>query len=133
MRALVLLLALLAKSRGFFLNAPIVRGTKRAINHDNQILALCAIAHPERLVDVKMEHDALLADGGEPTPRLKELATVMRCVKALDEIHNDLALMQEHLERDDEKLKETAKVFTVEFKQCQQEIESQLNILLEGI
>ena len=62
--------------------------------------------------------------------RLKDIKVILECVSALEEIDKDLELFEQHLNGDDEKLKETASVFKKEFLTCKNEIETQLNKLL---
>ena len=92
-----------------------------------------AIHRPELLAVLQRELASLEAVviGSESLLRWKELSTVSRCVAALQELELDLAMLREHLEGTDEKLKETALYFSKEFEQCQLEIEGQLNSILE--
>lgn len=62
--------------------------------------------------------------------QLRFCETVFNCVSALQSIDADLELFQEHLQGDNDKLKDTAEVFTGEFLQCKTQIESQLNKIL---
>ena len=62
--------------------------------------------------------------------QLKFCETVFNCVSALKSIDADLELFKEHLEGSDDKLKDTAEVFTGEFLDCKAQIESQLNRIL---
>jgi hypothetical protein len=92
-----------------------------------------AINRPELLAVLQRELASLEAVvvESESSLRWKELSTVSRCVAALQELELDLAMLQEHFEGTDEKLKETALYFSKEFEQCQLEIEGQLNSILE--
>lgn len=73
----------------------------------------------------------MLSSAGTDSRRFKELDTIVRCVRALEEIARDLVLMEEHIAGDDVKLRDTALTFKSEFLQCSADIESQLNILLK--
>lgn len=78
------------------------------------------------------EHEEMLSSAGtDNSGRFKELDTIVRCVRALEEIARDLVLMEEHIAGDDVKLRDTALTFKSEFLQCSADIESQLNVLLE--
>ena len=92
-----------------------------------------AISRPDLLADLQRELASLeaVAVETEPSLRLKELSTVSRCVAALKQLDLDLAMLREHLEGTDEKLKETALYLSKEFEQCQLDIEGQLNRILE--
>lgn len=87
-----------------------------------------------RLKEIKIEYEALIQDKDETITDIEEkissLKTIIDCFKALDEIDKDLALFAEHLQGNDEKLKETAMTFTREFTECKEDIEEQLNSLL---
>lgn len=93
------------------------------------LLLRSAVAHPERLASILREHEEMLSAGADGR-RFKELDTIVRCVRALEEIERDLVLMEEHIAGEDVKLRDTALTFKSEFLQCSGDIESQLNILL---
>ena len=61
---------------------------------------------------------------------MRDLKVVVECDKALRQIEKDLAMFDDHLSGDDDKLKETAEVFKKEFTTCRQQLEEQLEKLL---
>jgi hypothetical protein len=63
--------------------------------------------------------------------KLKYMRLVDKCATALADIDRDLLTFQDHLEGDDEKLKEIAKSFTQEFLECKEQIETQLNSIVQ--
>ena len=67
---------------------------------------------------------------GADADRLKEIKVILECARALEEIDRDIELFEQHLNGDDEKLKQTAMVFKKEFLDCKEQIEAQLNKLL---
>jgi hypothetical protein len=68
--------------------------------------------------------------GNLDADRLKEIKVILECARALEEIDRDIELFEQHLNGDDEKLKQTATVFKKEFLDCKEQIEAQLNKLL---
>ena len=64
---------------------------------------------------------------------IKELKVIIDSADALISIEKDLLMFQEHLNGDDDKLKETAEIFTKEFQDCKKNIEEQLSVLLNGL
>ena len=90
-----------------------------ALNEEYQKLQL-EIQTP--MLDAKLK--------AEIETQLKFCETVFNCVSALKSIDADLELFKEHLEGSDDKLKDTAEVFTGEFLDCKAQIESQLNRIL---
>ena len=67
----------------------------------------------------------------EESAELEELKPINDVAKALLQIDTDLQMFKDHIEGDDEALKETALIFKKEFQQCKDDLESQLNKLLE--
>lgn len=78
----------------------------------------------KELKDNKRDNDKTYAD------KLKEMKIIVDCADALISIDNDLAMFNEHLNGNDEKLKQTAEIFSKEFIECKEQIELQLNKLL---
>jgi len=70
------------------------------------------------------------SSSGIDADRLKEIKVILDCVRALEEIDRDIELFDQHLNGDDDKLKQTASVFKKEFIDCREQIEIQLNKLL---
>jgi hypothetical protein len=96
----------------------------------------------EKLLNLRSEYDNLLSETineksingltlDEKNERIKALKVIFDCVNALKDIDRDLTLFEEHRGGSDETLKETANLFTKEFTECKEEIESRLNSLLE--
>ena len=61
---------------------------------------------------------------------IRNIRTICDCAKALTEIDRDIVTFQDHLEGDDDRLKDIARSFRKEFLQCKEQIETQLNSLL---
>jgi len=93
-----------------------------------------------KIEEVRAEHGSKAlqlenTQGGEAREALEEeikaLNVVLECDKALVQIEEDLAMFEGHLAGDDDKLKETAEVFSKEFTVCHAQIEGQLIALLQ--
>jgi len=120
---LILLLMLLSSSLSF-------RLIKKSNHHHHPSLSLHALKDGamNEINRLKVEYNN--NSNNYDSNRLKEMKVILECVKALEEIDRDLELFEQHLNGDDDKLKETASVFKKEFEICKNEIESQLNKLL---
>jgi len=83
-----------------------------------------------KIEELRLEYrqlEQLPLESDEIKSRKRELKVIVECAAALQEIDNDLAIFKDHLLGDDEKLRQTAEVFSREFKDCKKEIESNLN------
>ena len=74
-----------------------------------------------------------LSGQNDDANNIKELKVIIDSADALISIEKDLLMFQEHLNGDDDKLKELAKIYTKEFQDCKKNIEEQLSVLLKGL
>lgn len=68
----------------------------------------------------------LMKDVDEDDEAKKELLVILKCRDAINQIDQDLELFSEHINGNDEKLKETSLVFQREFSECRVQLISQL-------
>jgi hypothetical protein len=69
-------------------------------------------------------------ENSESEEEIKNIRTIISCANALVDIDRDILTFQEHLEGDDDRLKDIARSFWKEFLECKEQIETQLNSLL---
>ena len=86
----------------------------------------------DKIESVRTKYKNLSSQNNDSN-NIKELKVIIDSADALISIEKDLLMFQEHLNGDDDKLKETAEIFTKEFQDCKKNIEEQLSILLNGL
>jgi hypothetical protein len=95
-------------------------------------LKLNAINNPSLLNSLKSEYEA---SKGSETARVKELMVVVKCIKALEDLENDLQLMSSNMAPDSPQtpeVKTSSKFFYQEFERCKSDIEGALNDILDA-
>lgn len=86
----------------------------------------------DKIESVRTKYKSL-SSKNDDSYNIKELKVIIDSADALISIEKDLLMFQEHLNGDDDKLKETAEIFTREFQDCKKNIEEQLSVLLNGL
>lgn len=86
----------------------------------------------DKIESVRTKYKSLSSQNDDSN-NIKELKVIIDSADALISIEKDLLMFQEHLNGDDDKLKETAEIFTKEFQDCKKNIEEQLSVLLNGL
>lgn len=86
----------------------------------------------DKIESIRVKYNNLSKQNGDVN-NIKELKVIIDSADALISIEKDLLMFQEHLNGDDDKLKETAAIFTREFQDCKKNIEEQLTVLLKGL
>jgi len=86
----------------------------------------------DKIESVRTKYKNLSSQNNDSN-NIKELKVIIDSADALISIEKDLLMFQEHLNGDDDKLKETAEIFTKEFQDCKKNIEEQLSVLLNGL